>query len=1199
MLNSHDGVVMSIFTTVTKSLRKKGLVALLVTAAQLAVSFSPIAASAPAQAATLDVSGKAFSFRQTNRTLSSSPAPTALNGYSVYDHVTSVDGIDIDAKITTVALTNATITNYDANGNASANLDAFQIDNNATAVDAKTTFKFEFFDHATGNPVVLKNVTITSIDLDSPGRQFAEFSSFQGYKLSTDTKMSAYTTLANGSTQLPDGLVRFIQTRTNTAASSNNDPFAAVEVDFAQLSAFNVSFGNEVSGQGGYFGLTFGTLCATATGSACTAAAAVNNPNNSAPTTNNTSLNYLNDGTTWTTIPADNFPYADADLNPFVQIKVTSLPASGTLQRFTNGAWVDVALNDVISATDINSGYIRYKGTADASFGFQVYDGLSYSTTSTVSLVASLTAQTITFAQPSNKAPNFSTFGSNATASSGLTVVLTSNTPSVCTVSGLNIVAVSGASGTCTITASQPGSVSSPFTYAAAVSVTRSFQVSSLVAQTITLANPADQTWTGSSFAVSPAPAVGEDATSHLAVTVVSLTSSICTVTYSAHGSTAAVTILGTGNCQLRATQAGDSTYAPATPVVVSFNIASSGSPSYTVTFNNNGGSGTMTAQSASSATNLTANTFTNTGYTFGGWSTTANGSLAYANSASYAFTSSTTLYAIWTAVTTYTVTFNNNGGSGTMTAQSASSATNLTANTFTNTGYTFGGWSTTANGSLAYANSASYAFTSSTTLYAIWTAVTTYTVTFNNNGGSGTMTAQSASSATNLTANTFTNTGYTFGGWSTTANGSLAYANSASYPFTSSTTLYAIWTANSSAPATPAAPTVTVPGATTVGTTPVTLSPSITAPGGIGSKCLVDPADGVCKQTVTLPGKGTFVLNSNGTVTFTAVLGWVGTATVQFRVTDASGQSAEAPVTVTVTAPAAPTVTGGTGTTITTVPANVTPQVAGQGSICLIDPADNGCKSTVTIPGKGTFVLNSNGTVTFTAVAGFIGTVTVQLQITSAYGQVARGPITFIVGPTSQLQTGATTGTAPVNLAPSTKPEPGSACLIDPSDEGCKSKVTVPSVGTWNLNTNTGAVTFQAVSGYVGTTIVQYRVKRAGFEPTFTPFVVTVAKKRPPVTVTIGGFNPGSPILTKAIKNQITAFMKAYVGYKTVECIGFTMGPTVLKVDKWLSTTRATNACAFILGTLKSKVSALPLKNKMETVVGSLIRRVTLTLRD
>jgi CshA-type fibril repeat protein len=394
-------------------------------------------------------------------------------------------------------------------------------------------------------------------------------------------------------------------------------------------------------------------------------------------------------------------------------------------------------------------------------------------------------------------------------------------------------------------------------------------------------------------------------------------------------------------------------------------------------------------------------------------------------------------------------------------------------------------------------------------------------------------------------------------------------------------------------------APSITVPSATTVGTRPVTIAPVVAIPAGPGARCLVDPADGNCKQSITLPGKGTFVLNSNGTVTFTAVLGFLGTATVQYRVTDAKGQAKEAPVTVTVTVPPLPNVIGGSGTTITTVPANVTPQVAGLGSICLIDPADNVCKQTVTIPGKGTFVLNSNGSVTFTAVTGFLGTVTVQLQITTAYGQVARGPVTFVVGPTSELQTGATTGTTPVNLAPSTKPAPGSACLIDPSDEGCKNVVTVPSVGTWNLNPTTGAVTFKAVTGYVGTTIVQYRVKRAGVDPVFTPFVVTVAKQREPVTVTIGGFNPGSPVLTAAIKKQITAFMKAYVGYKTVECIGFTMGPTVLKVDKALSTNRAGNACSYILNTLKSKVTVLPLKNKMETVVGSLIRRITLTLRD
>lgn len=72
---------------------------------------------------------------------------------------------------------------------------------------------------------------------------------------------------------------------------------------------------------------------------------------------------------------------------------------------------------------------------------------------------------------------------------------------------------------------------------------------------------------------------------------------------------------------------------------------------------------------------------------------------------------------------------------------------------------------------------------------------VTNSTVTFNANGGSGSMANQTASSATNLTANTFTRSGYTFAGWATSATGTVAYADGASYTFTSSTTLYAVWT--------------------------------------------------------------------------------------------------------------------------------------------------------------------------------------------------------------------------------------------------------------------------------------------------------------------------------------------------------------------------------------------------------------------
>jgi len=79
--------------------------------------------------------------------------------------------------------------------------------------------------------------------------------------------------------------------------------------------------------------------------------------------------------------------------------------------------------------------------------------------------------------------------------------------------------------------------------------------------------------------------------------------------------------------------------------------------------------------------------------------------------------------------------------------------------------------------------------------------APTTYTVTFDANGGTGTMSDQTASAGTALTANSFTRSGFTFSGWNTVADGSgTAYGNSATtFPFTSNATLYAQWAADSS----------------------------------------------------------------------------------------------------------------------------------------------------------------------------------------------------------------------------------------------------------------------------------------------------------------------------------------------------------------------------------------------------------------
>ncbi len=75
--------------------------------------------------------------------------------------------------------------------------------------------------------------------------------------------------------------------------------------------------------------------------------------------------------------------------------------------------------------------------------------------------------------------------------------------------------------------------------------------------------------------------------------------------------------------------------------------------PMHTVTFNNNGGSGSMSNQVANVPTALTLNTFTRTGYTFSGWNTISGGTgTAYANGASYSFGADVTLYAQWTAST-------------------------------------------------------------------------------------------------------------------------------------------------------------------------------------------------------------------------------------------------------------------------------------------------------------------------------------------------------------------------------------------------------------------------------------------------------------------------------------------------------------------------------------------------------------------
>lgn len=229
-----------------------------------------------------------------------------------------------------------------------------------------------------------------------------------------------------------------------------------------------------------------------------------------------------------------------------------------------------------------------------------------------------------------------------------------------------------------------------------------------------------------------------------------------------------------------------------------------------TISYNANGGSGSMSAQTVipGQSVNLNENEFTRSGYTFDSWNTKADGSgTKYYDGASITVSDSTTLYAQWTKEEPdqVKVSYYKNLGSGSMSPQYADAGTafNLKANTFTRTGHYFTGWSTTPAGILgtAYSDKQSVTLTDDLKLYAQWKSYTC-TIKYNANGGSGSManTTINHGHLGTLRSNTFTRSGYSFAGWNTQANGNgTAYSNMATYlasaPSGNTTvTLYAQW---------------------------------------------------------------------------------------------------------------------------------------------------------------------------------------------------------------------------------------------------------------------------------------------------------------------------------------------------------------------------------------------------------------------
>jgi CshA-type fibril repeat protein len=306
---------------------------------------------------------------------------------------------------------------------------------------------------------------------------------------------------------------------------------------------------------------------------------------------------------------------------------------------------------------------------------------------------------------------------------------------------------------------------------------------------------------------------------------------------------------------------------------------------------------------------------------------------------------------------------------------------------------------------------------------------------------------------------------------------------------------------------------------------------------------CIVDPATTLCGTTaVTIANEGTFTLNpTTGVVTYTAL----STATsgaktaISYKITDALNVT----VTSTLTPSIIPKPTARPDTSRGVMEQTQTLSPVGNdspGAIAYpLDPktvllcgatetAPVCTKTTVTVAGEGTYVVQSNGTVKFTPEAAYYGTATpVRYIVKDSLGQVATSTLTPTVvpppAPITELDTGIAEQGSPVVLSPWSNDNggvvpagvtgtvelvPNSVRLCGTTDNAptCTRTSLTTDDGTYTVDTTTGKVTFVHRAGFVGTVTqpVTYQIAnnwtgQSGIGITTNILIPTIIPPAPP----------------------------------------------------------------------------------------------------
>lgn len=279
----------------------------------------------------------------------------------------------------------------------------------------------------------------------------------------------------------------------------------------------------------------------------------------------------------------------------------------------------------------------------------------------------------------------------------------------------------------------------------------------------------------------------------------------------------------------------------------------------------------------------------------------------------------------------------------------------------------------------------------------------------------------------------------------------------------------------------------------TTTLNTPVTVSKATLVANDTGTT--LDPS-----SITVQPTNGTAVRNANGSVTYTPNTNYSGPDSFRYQVTDPTGLTATAKVSVIVGNAATPD----TGTT----PVNTALDVTAANGVLSNDPGTHPLTATIaTPPSNGTVTLAADGSYHYVPTVNFSGTDTFQYTATDASANTAVGTVTITVTPTAadDALTVNAGSSATVNAAGVLSNDVGTLLTVVSQ--------TAPINGGSVTLSSDGAYTYTPATGYSGPDSFTYLARDSSGQTvpatvniTVTPIVAAATPTTTvgtPVTVT------------------------------------------------------------------------------------------------